>query len=70
MQYHPQYELTDYLDNAGGFNQMQMKKEFMLFHPMDKQSFIKKDSFQQNLDIIPGSTIFVPREVERYFVIL
>ncbi len=63
MQYHPQYELTDYLDNAGGFNQNADEKRVYVISPNGQAKLYKKRFLQQNLDIIPGSTIFVPREV-------
>ena len=63
MQYHPQYELTDYLDNAGGFNQNADEKRVYVISPNGQAKLYKKRFLQQSLDIIPGSTIFVPREV-------
>lgn len=63
MQYHPEYELTDYLDNAGGFNQNADEKRVYVISPNGQAKLYKKRFLQQSLDIIPGSTIFVPREV-------
>ena len=63
LQYHPESDLTDYLDNAGGFNQNADERRVYVIAPNGQAKLYKKRFFQQSFDIVPGSTIFVPREV-------
>ena len=62
LQYHPQYELSDYLENAGGFNRNADEKRVYVISPNGQAKLYKQKFFRQSFDIIPGSTIFVPRE--------
>lgn len=63
LQYHPRYDLSDYLGSAGGFNQNADEKRVYVISPNGQARLYKKKFLQQNFDILPGSTIFVPREV-------
>ncbi len=63
LQYHPESELTDYLDSAGGFNQNADEKRVYVIAPNGQAKLYKQRFFKQSFDIVPGSTIFVPREV-------
>ena len=62
LQYHPQYELTDYLESAGGFNRNADEKRVYVISPNGQAKLYKQKFFRQSFDIVPGSTIFVPRE--------
>jgi protein involved in polysaccharide export with SLBB domain len=62
MQYHPEYELDDYLDNAGGFNKKADEKQVYVISPNGQAKLYKRRFLQQSFDIVPGSTIFVPRQ--------
>ena len=62
MQYHPQYDLSDYLDSAGGFNGNADIKRVYVIGPNGQAKLYKQRFLQQSFDIVPGSTIFVPRE--------
>ena len=62
MQYHPEYELNDYLDNAGGFNKKADEKQVYVISPNGQAKLYKRKFLQQSFDIVPGSTIFVPRQ--------
>ncbi len=63
LQYHPESQLTDYLASAGGFNQNADEKRVYVIAPNGQAKLYKQRFFQQSFDIVPGSTIFVPREV-------
>lgn len=62
MQYHPEYELNDYLDSAGGFNKKADEKQVYVISPNGQAKLYKRKFLQQSFDIVPGSTIFVPRQ--------
>ena len=63
MQYHPKYELNDYLNFAGGLNSKAAEGNVYVLSPNGQAKLYKRRFLQQSFDIVPGSTIFVPREL-------
>ena len=63
MQYHPKYGLNDYLNFAGGLNSKADDGQVYVLSPNGQAKLYKRRFLQQSFDIVPGSTIFVPREL-------
>ncbi len=63
MQYHPKYGLNDYLNFAGGLNTKADDGQVYVLSPNGQAKLYKRRFLQQSFDIVPGSTIFVPREL-------
>lgn len=66
MQFRPEYELTDYLSFAGGLNSNADLSMVYVISPDGLAKVYKRRFFQKSFDIIPGSTIVVPRDAKQW----
>jgi polysaccharide biosynthesis/export protein len=69
--YSPKYSVEDYIGLAGGLGQNAFKNGIILIDPdgatrlIEQQSFISFLNGNNNLDVYPHSTIFVPRDISK-----
>jgi polysaccharide export outer membrane protein len=70
LKFNPDNSIEDYIAKSGGFKQNADKKAIYILHPNGdtQRTLITKSLFQnnpnQNVDLYPGSVIFIPRGID------
>ena len=59
--YNPKYGAQDYIDLSGGYKEVSDDGRVFVIGPNGKSSLVKRGLFGGNNNILPGSTIVVPR---------
>ena len=60
--FQPKLSVNNYLDLAGGLNNAADKNRIFVIYPDGKSKLIKRSFFSSRDNLLPGSTIVVPRD--------
>ena len=60
--FQPNFNVNNYLDLAGGLNNAADKSRIFIIYPDGKSRLIKRSLFNSRDNLLPGSTIVVPRD--------
>ena len=69
MGFDPNLEVNDYLDTAGGLNDSADASKIFIIYPNGQSRLVKRSLFSSKNNLIPGSTIVIPRDSRPFDII-
>ena len=62
LSYNPEFKTEDYINRSGGLNDSADPGRIFIIYPNGQSTLVKKSLFASKNNILPGSTIVIPRD--------